>query len=58
MDDPITMRDKILLSNNSTSSYQRMVVYLGMVLADRLILQGDLVMGEEELEMCIALIQR
>ena len=58
MDDLITMRDKILLSNNCTSSYQRMVVYLGMVLADRLILQGDLVMGEEELEMCIALIQR
>ena len=28
------------------------------VLADRLILQGDLVMGEEELVMCIALIQR
>jgi hypothetical protein len=46
MDDPITMRDKILLSNNCTSSYQRMVVYLGMAMADRLILQGDLVMGE------------
>jgi hypothetical protein len=29
-----------------------MVVYLGMVLADRLILQGDLVMGEEVLHMC------
>jgi hypothetical protein len=45
MDDLITMRDKILQSNNCTSSYQRMVVYLGMVLADRLIHQGDLVMG-------------
>ena len=58
MDDLITITDQILQSNNCTSSYQRMVVYLGMVLADRLILQGDLVMGEEELEMCIALIQR
>ena len=58
MDNLIIMRDKILHYNNCTSSYQRMVVYLGMVLADRLILQGDLVMGEEELEMCIALIQR
>ena len=42
MDDLITMRDKILQSNNCTSSYQRMVVYMGMVLADRLIHQGDL----------------
>ena len=39
------MRDKILQSNNCTSSYQRMVVYLGMGLADRLIHQVDLVMG-------------
>jgi hypothetical protein len=46
MDDLITMRDKILQSNNCTSSYQtRMVVYLGMVLADRLIHQGVLVLG-------------
>jgi hypothetical protein len=37
-DDLITMRDKILQSNNCTSSYQRMVVYLG-------IHQVDLVMG-------------
>jgi hypothetical protein len=44
-DDLITMRDKILQSNNCTSSYQRMVVYLGMGLADRLIHQVDLVMG-------------
>ena len=41
MDDLITMRDKILQSNNNcTSGYQRMVVYLGMVLDDRLILQA------------------
>ena len=49
MDDLITMRDKILQSNNCTSSYQRMVLYLGMVLADRIIQQVDLVMGEDEL---------
>ena len=58
MDDLIIMRDKIPQYNNCTSSYQRMVVYLGMAMADRLILQGDLVMGEEELQMCTALIQR
>ena len=47
MDDLFTMRDKILQSNNCTSNYQRMVMYLGlgMVLADSLIHQGDLVMG-------------
>ena len=52
MDDLITMRDNILQSNNCTSSYQRRVLS-----ADRLILQGDLVMGEEELQMCTPLNQ-
>ena len=41
MDDFITMRDKILQSNSiCTSSYLGIVVYLGMVLDDRLILQA------------------
>jgi hypothetical protein len=44
--DLITMR-----SGNCTSSYPRMVVYLGIMLAERMIQQGDLVMGEEELQM-------
>ena len=57
MDDLIIMRDKILQYNNCTSSYQRMVVYLRSVLDDRMIQQGYLVMGEEELQMCTALIQ-
>ena len=57
MDNLIIMRDKILQYNNCTSSYQRMVVYLRSVLDDRMIQQGYLVMGEEELQMCTALIQ-
>jgi hypothetical protein len=56
MDDLIIMRDKIPQYNNCTSSYQRMVVYLGSVLDDMMIQQGELVMGEE-LQMCTALIQ-
>jgi hypothetical protein len=44
IDDLITMR-----SGNCTSSYPRMEVYLGIMLFDRIIQQGDLVMGEEEL---------
>ena len=51
IDDLITMRDEILQSNNCASSYPRMVEYLGIMLADRLIQQGYLVMGEEELQM-------
>ena len=57
MDNLIIMRDKILQYNNFTSSYQRMVVYLRSVLDDRMIQQGYLVMAEEELQMCTALIQ-
>ena len=53
MDDLIIMRDKIPQYNNCTSSYQRMVVYLGSVLDDMMIQQGELVMGEE-LQMCTA----
>ena len=40
MDDLIIMRDKIPQYNNCTSSYQRMVVYLGSVLDDMMIQQG------------------
>ena len=57
MDNLIIMRDKILQYNNFTSSYQRMVVYLRSVFDDRMIQQGYLVMAEEELQMCTALIQ-
>ena len=57
MDNLIIMRDKILQYNNFTSSYQSMVVYLKSVLDDRMIQQGYLVMAEEELQMCTALIQ-
>ena len=57
MDNLIIMRDKILQYNNFTFSYQRMVVYLRSVLDDRMIQQGYLVMAEEELQMCTALIQ-
>ena len=57
MDNLIIMRDKILQYNNFTSSYHRIVVYLRSVLDDRMIQQGYLVMAEEELQMCTALIQ-
>ena len=38
-------------SQTTASSYPRMVEYLGIMLADRLIQQGYLVMEEEELQM-------
>ena len=58
MSDLVTLKDKMVHSHTCSSGYQRLLVYLGMVLADRLIVEGDLERGEEELEMCAALIHR
>ena len=58
VDDLVSMRDKMLQSNTCSFKHQRMLVYLGMVLADKLVVQGDLMMGEEELQTCSVLLQR
>ena len=51
IDELRVLRHKML--NNSTFSSQRMLVLMGMVLADKMIVQGDLMVAEEELEACI-----
>ena len=51
VDDLKVMRGRI--SNHSCYTNQRKLVYLDMVLADKLIVQGDVVMAEEELKTCI-----
>ena len=56
MTDLICLKDKMVQTSANSCDYQRELVYLGMVLADKLVLQGDLARGEQELEMCEAVV--
>ena len=52
-DDLQKLRDEILQSDSSSYVHQRMLVYLGMATANKLIMRGDYVLAEKELEACI-----
>ena len=53
IDELRVLRDKMLNNSPFTFTSQRMLVLMGMVLADKMIVQGDLMVAEEELKTCI-----
>ena len=54
--DLICLSDNMVKSRTNSSTYQWVLVYLWMVLADKLVVQGDLARGVEGLDMCTALV--